>query len=105
VKLSRTNFGFFSLAGFATAVLAAGALRTRGDFAARVFLAAGFVVDLAGTRLTGARLAAAGGAFLAAVVVINKFPLQKLKMNDIYSLYRFYPFGLIISPYSIFHKV
>ena len=63
VKLSRTNFGFFSLAGFAAAVLAAGDLRTGADFAAGAFFAAGLVLTVEAGRLTGTRLAAAGRAF------------------------------------------
>jgi hypothetical protein len=95
VKLSRTNFGFLSFAGLAAAVLTAGDLRATGNFAAKDFFAAGFTAVLfdvfvavfattfvteEAARLTGGRLAAAGGTFLAVVeVVINKFPVQELK--------------------------
>ena len=73
MKLSRTNFGFFSLTAFAATVLAAGDLRTMGVVFAEE------AARLTGARLIGTRLAAAGVAFLTAVVVINKFPLQELK--------------------------
>jgi hypothetical protein len=70
VKLSRTNFGFFSFAGLAGAVLAAVEVRTTGDLATGAFFATGFVTRLTATlvvavaaRLAGARLGATGGAF------------------------------------------